>query len=603
MNAGRALPVDILLELRKDMMRPLPTTLLLLGISLVAGLAKEPSSSSDNQPATRELGRASSTELRLPIIFGDNMVLQQNTSNAIWGFAKPGEEITVKASWGARASSTTNGEGNWKVMLDTPKASTGHHLTISGANTIKIRHVAIGEVWLCMGQSNMGWALGNTFGGDEEAATANFRDYRIFKSSREHWHEPLKDSRDRLARWSPCTPESAAATSAVSYYFGKKLHSALGIPVGIIVKAFAGTPIEGWMPKDIQIDDPRTIEGMKQFELRSRRLNQEDALKKHAEELAEYNEKIDRGETMKNKWASLSPPIITKPAVLGHQYPSHIFNAMVHPIRPYGIRGVIWYQGERNSKDVPQALNYRKQLAQLIGYYRSSWHELSEGHVAKDFPFYFTQLPSWNPPQEAPAEGVESPWVVNREMMRLVTADVPNTGLAVAIDTGDAIALHPRNKRPIGIRHAYLALKQTYGKDVICHGPRFEKQSLVGNQISLQFSSIGSGLTAARPGALDSFAVAGKDRKWQWADAVITDHTVVVSSANVPDPVAVRYAWAMNPSQRNLLYNKEGLPASPFRTDDWPLFDPESDEVVTVNKPEKPQGYESRDWKRPTMIQ
>jgi len=305
---------------------------------------------------------------------------------------------------------------------------------------------------------------------------------------------------------------------------------------------------------------------------------------------------------MKNAVRPLAPPIITRPASLGHQYPTHMFNAMIYPIRPYGIRGVIWYQGERNSKNVPQAFHYREQLAMLINYYRCSWHELSDGNVAEDFPFQFTQLPSWNPPQEEPVEGLEASWAVKRESMRLTTLDGTNTGMAVSIDTGDAVALHPKNKKPIGLRHAYIALEQAYGRDIVGSGPRYKKQTVKGNRIVLEFDSVGSGLMAAKRDTLDSFAIAGKDRTWRWAEAEIKGKTVVVSSNEVTHPVAVRYAWAMNPSQRNLLYNKEGLPASPFRTDNWPLFGPH-DEIVTVKKPEKPDGYQAVDWERPAMTQ
>ena len=188
-------------------------------------------------------------------------------------------------------------------------------------------------------------------------------------------------------------------------------------------------------------------------------------------------------------------------------------------------------------------------------------------------------------------------------MMRLVASEVPNTGMAVSIDTGDAIALHPKNKKPIGLRHAYLALKQVYGKDIVDNGPSFKRQTIKGNQIIMEFDSVGSGLMGAKPGKLNSFAIAGKDRKWHWANAEIKGDTVVVSSMRVSAPVAVRYAWAMNPSQRNLLYNKEGLPASPFRTDNWPLFDPDKDQAVTVNKPQQPEGYQPKDWARPKMTQ
>ena len=554
-------------------------------------------------PRAIALPKIETHSLLLPRLFCDNMVLQQQTKNTFWGWAKSNETIAVKASWGAEASAKASADGKWKLFLETPRHGIGQSLIISGEkDTIHIKNVAIGEVWLCAGQSNMGWSMGNSFEAEKEA-DVNLPDFRIFKSAREHWHTPLAMPRDRLSQWKPCNPASAAETSAVSYYFGKKLHQELGVPVGLIQQAFAGTPIEGWMPWEIQKDDPRTQAHKSALDERAATVGSaETALAEFAQALAEYNAKIDAGETMKNGVRPLSPPIITKPANLGHQYPGHQFNAMIYPIRPYGIRGVIWYQGERNSKDVPRAANYRKQLALLINYYRSSWHELSGGGVADDFPFQFTQLPGWTPKQTKPVEGLEAPWAVNREMMRLVTLDVPNTAMAVSIDTGDVVALHPKNKKPIGIRHAYLALKQTYGQEFVDYGPRYKRQTVHGDTIVLEFDSIGSGMVPARPGKLDAFAISGEDKMWHWADAQIKGSTVVVSSPEVSRPVAARYAWGMNPSGRNLLYNREGIPASPFRTDDWPLFDPDA-ELVTVERPAKPEVKNSVDWERPEMTQ
>ena len=545
-------------------------------------------------------------EVRLPRFFSDHMILQQQTKNALWGWGEPGEEIVVTTSWGEKVSTKTDANGKWKLFLATPSHRTGQSLTVRGENEIRIRDVAIGEVWLCAGQSNMGWSMGNSFGAEGEA-DVDLPNLRIYRSAREHWHEPLDENRDRLARWKPCDSESAAETSAVSYYFGKTLHEKLGVPVGIIQRAYAGTPIEGWMPWGIQNDDPRAVAHRQRYDDHAARIIQRDAeaapkaLAVFADELATYNAKIDAGETMKNEVRPLAPPIITKPANLGHQYPAHIYNAMIHPIRPYGIRGMIWYQGERNSKNAPQAQHYRPQIARLIRYYRSSWHEESGGNVAEDFPFQFTQLPSWNPPQTEPVEGINSPWAVNREAMRLASREVSKAGMVVTIDTGDAVELHPKNKQPIGIRHALLALANTYGHDIIGSGPVFESHRVAGRSIVLTFSSIGSGLMAGRPGELNAFAIAGKDRRWHWAKAEIDGRNVVVSSSAVSKPVAVRYAWAMNPSQRNLLYNREGLPASPFRTDDWPLFDPDAP-LVEVTKPRKPDGYVAVDWKRPRML-
>lgn len=550
-------------------------------------------------------GMNASADVRLPRLFGDHMILQQETTNAFWGWADPGEAVTVEASWGASASTTADAEGKWKLFLKTPGHGTGHSLTVRGNNEIKIADVAIGEVWLCAGQSNMGWSTGNSFEAEGETEV-DLPHLRLFRSAREHWHEPLEENRDLLAEWKPCTPESAAETSAVSYYFGKILHQELGVPIGIIQRAYAGTPIEGWMPWEIQEDDPRAVahrDSLDQNAARQREgrgATSEKALTEFENELAQYRASIAAGDTMKNATRPLAPPIITQPADLGHQYPQNIYNAMIVPIRPYGIRGMIWYQGERNSKNVPQAVHYRHQLSLLVSHLRESWHEQSDGNVADDFPVQFTQLPSWNPQQTVPVEGVSAPWAVNRESMRLATEDLPKAGFVVTIDTGDAIELHPKNKKPIGIRHALLALEQTYGQKVTGSGPRLTGWENTDGKVILSFESIGGGLRSGRPGPLDAFAVAGEDREWHWAEAEIDGERVIASSSEVENPVAVRYAWSMNPSNRNLLYNQEGLPASPFRTDDWALFDPEAD-VVEVLKPEKPNGYTSRDWRRPQM--
>jgi len=474
-------------------------------------------------------------DVHLPRFFSDNMILQQNQTNAIWGWADPGEKVVVHASWKATSSTVTDDEGRWKVFLKTPSHGTGHSLRVGGSNTTIITNVAIGEVWLCLGQSNMGWSVQNSFEADGESAV-DLPNLRIFKSAREHWHKPLEENRDRLSVWKGCTPESAMETSAVAYFFGKKIHQELGIPVGIIQRAYAGTPIEGWLPWDEQKNDPQSKSQKKLLEDTALRMAEkrgetaEKAIANFESELASYNAKIDAGETMKNKFRQLAPPIITRPATLGHQFPENIFNAMVAPVTPFGIRGIIWYQGERNSKNVPQALHYQHQLETLVSFYRRKWHQKSEGHMPKDFPFQVTQLPSWHAPQSAPSEGIESPWVVNREAMRLATKNLPNTHMAVSIDTGDAIALHPKNKKPIGIRHAIIALKNTYGKYPVGEGPRYRAHKLEKGKILIEFDSVGSGLKPARPEPLSGFAIAGSDRQWHWADAKITDNTIVVSS-------------------------------------------------------------------------
>jgi len=534
------------------------------------------------------LPSSTSADVRLPAIVGDNMILQQRTGAPLWGWADPGERVTVAGSWGRQASTVADENGKWKTCLDTPSHSGPYTLTVKGKNEITIDNVIIGEVWLCAGQSNMGWRLSATFDGEKDTASADFSNFRIFRSGRCHSHKPQESC---LGQWVPCTPQTAATCSAVSFYFARKLHQELQIPVGIVLQPYAGTPIEGWMPKEIQLGDPRTRKNVEQMDAESAAYDPAAAKKQLARALENWKQGKRKGK-----------PRLRTPSNWGHQYPGNIFNGMIYPVRPYGIRGVIWYQGERNAKDVAQAANYVNQLPMLIDYYRSSWHQMSDGNVARNFPFYFVQLPSWLPDQTEPVEA-DAAWAVSREMMRLVARSVPNTGVAVSIDTGDDILLHPKDKKPIGLRLAYLALKRTYGRDFVEYGPFYKSHRIEGNSVVLTFDSIGSGLMMGRDGPLNSFAIAGKDREFAWADAVIEGDSVVVSAKDVPNPVAVRYAWAANPSHRNLLYNQEGIPASPFRTDDWPLFDAENYVPVEQIKPQQPADYQPVPLKRPGMTQ
>ncbi len=531
---------------------------------------------------------SSFAEVRLPAIFGDHMVLQQEIGAPVWGWATPGESVTVSGSWGASASASAGSDGKWQVNLPTPSHGGPFRVTLQGENRIVLENVMVGEVWVCAGQSNMGWRLSATMHGVEDGAKADFPGLRIFRSERAHSHAPQEDV---VAEWKVCTPESAALCSAVTFYFARKLHEELGIPIGVVLQPYAGTPIEGWMPREIQLGDSRTRADIEAMDADSASYDLAKAQAQLARAMELFKSGKRRGE-----------PKLRTPSNWGHQYPGNIFNGMIHPVRPFGIKGAIWYQGERNAKDLAQASNYENQLPLMIEYYRSSWHERSGGAVASDFPFYFTQLPGWLADQKEPVES-DAPWAVSREMMRLVANSLPNTGAAVAVDTGDAILLHPQDKRPIGIRLAYLALKQTYGKDFVDYGPRYRSFEVQGREIALTFDSIGSGMMAGRAGDLDAFAIAGKNRKWEWADVRIQGDTVIVSSEKIQNPVAVRYAWAMNPSKRNLLYNKEGIPASPFRTDDWPLFDVENHVPAAQDKPEKPEGYVQIETSRPPMKQ
>lgn len=544
-------------------------------------------------------------QLKLPTFFADYMVLQQNSSNAIWGWAKPNTKVTVLASWDEKSIVKSDDEGNWKAFIKTPSHCINQTIIISSSKEeLMIMQVAVGEVWLCLGQSNMGWSLRNCFNGEKDAAIADNSLLRIYKSDRQHWHEPKEDC--TTGKWYVSSPPSARETSAVAYYFGSTLQKQLDVPVGIIVQAYAGTPVEGWMPWSVQKDNARSIRHKDELDKTSKRQNEilditdEKAKQNFVDELELYNQKMVQGDTMKNSVKRLMRPIITKPANLGNQYPAHIFNAMVNPLVGYGIKGAIWYQGERNSKTVQQAVDFKVQLQLMIRYYRDEWNKASNGNVADDFYFSLTQLPSWGILQSSPVEDLIAPWAVSRNVMFELAKEDNNIGLAVSIDTGSPILLHPKNKRPIGKRHAFGIINKVYQQSDIGHGPFYKSHEIKNNSIVLSFDGVGSGLMTAREGQLEGFAISGKDGKWYWADASIKDDRIVVSSKNVSNPIAVRYAWAMNPSQANLLYNNEGFPASPFRTDDWPLFK-QGVEEVKVNKPMKPQGYTAKDWYRPMM--
>lgn len=543
-------------------------------------------------------------QTKLPTFFGDNMVLQQNTIVAIWGNDIPNKQINIIASWGKKASVKTDKNGKWRLYIQTVKAGGPYHITVEGSDKITYKNILLGEVWLCLGQSNMGWTLENTIHGTEDISNARNPNLRIYQSARQSWHEPKTDC--PTGKWNEATPYTASQTSAVSYYFAEKLQKALNTPVGIIVQAYAGTPIEAWMPWDVQKNNERSNLLKKHLDATTVKQKEklgytkEIALAKYNKELELYTKQMAANDTIKNTSRSRKPPIITKPANLSYQYPSNIYNAMVHPVLGFGIQGIIWYQGERNSKSVQQALDFKSQLKLLIEFYRSEWNKMSNGNVIDDFYFSMTQLPSWNAAQSKPVENVEAPWAVSRNIMLEIVSEVPNTAIAVSIDTGDPVLLHPKNKRPIGYRHAFNVLHDIYNKKFVAHGPFYDSQKIDENKITLSFNGVGNGLMAAKKGDLDSFAIAGEDQKWHWADAKIVGKTIVVSSKDVSFPVAVRYAWAMNPSERNLLYNNEGLPASPFRTDSWELFK-EGSKEVKVFKPKKGRGYKAKDWDRPKM--
>ena len=482
---------------------------------------------------------AAQADVKLANLFTANMVLQQGGPAPVWGTAEPGEQVTVTVA-GQSATATADASGKWLAKLPALSAGGPHELVAKGKNELKVPGVMVGEVWIASGQSNMEWAVRNGSATEQEKASANYPGLRMFTVAKAVTGKPAKDV---SGAWAVCTPQTVESFSAVAYFFGKDLHKKLNVPVGIIHTSWGGTPAESWTQLSALESDP----DLKPIADRSRA-----ALEGFAKQLDDWKTAAEKAEA-----EGLPIPPMPRDHRGESWRPGGLYNAMVAPLVPYGVKGVIWYQGESNA---PRAFQYRKLLPAMIKSWREAWAQ-------PEMPFYIVQLANFTP---LAAEPRDSDWAELREAQALA-ARMPHNGLAVAIDIGDAGDIHPRNKEDVGKRLALVALARSYGKsDVIYAGPEFESMAVENEKVRVKFKNA-DGLTTRDGGAVKGFAVAGEDRQWHWAtSATIDGDSVVVSSDKVTKPVAVRYAWAHNPPTN--LYNKAGLPAVPFRTDDWKLL-------------------------------
>ncbi|UCC96654.1 MAG: hypothetical protein JSW66_12505 [Phycisphaerales bacterium] len=486
-------------------------------------------------------------DVRLPAIIGDNMVLQQGQPVSVWGWAEPGEQVMISTSWHAMSwAVTTSQNGKWASRMTPPEAGGPHEMTIRGNNEIAISNIMVGEVWVCSGQSNMQWAVRQAANAELEIAEADYPDIRLFTVERTVADQPQSDCK---GSWISCSPETVPGFSAVGYFFGRELHKKLDVPVGLIHTSWGGTPAEAWTRRGVLKADTDFKPILERYDDAIAEYPQ--AKQEHERKLEQWRQAVEKAEAEGTK----APRRPREPFGPGHPHsPSGLYNAMIAPLIPYGIQGAIWYQGESNAS---RASQYRKLFPAMIENWRKDWGR-------GDFPFLFVQLANF---REVKTEPGESDWAELREA-QLMTLALPNTGMAVIIDIGEADDIHPKNKQDVGRRLASWALAQTYGQKLVYSGPMYTSMQADGNRIILRFDHVGGGLAAAEEGPLKGFAIAGADRKFVWADARIDGETIVVSSDKVSEPVAARYAWADNPVCN--LGNKEGLPASPFRTDDWP---------------------------------
>jgi len=500
------------------------------------------------------LGGSGVAELKLPSVFSDGMVVQRDQAVAVWGWADPGQSVTV-AFAGQVQTVKAGADGKFTAKLKNLKASKEERvLAVSNAAGEKreVKSVLVGEVWLCSGQSNMSMSVSRSKDYEKEQAAANHPLIRMFLTGSV---TSLKPEKDCPGSWKVCTPENVGAFSAAAYFFGRRIQQELDVPVGLIRTSWGGTRVEAWSPMESLKKFPEIMKTKAAEDEKAAKYDPAAAEKRYQEQKAAWLVKVKEA-----KAAGKKPPRAPQKSQHPHQsqhYPANLYNAMINPFVPYGIRGAIWYQGESNANTLERAIIYRDMLENMVTEWRKDW--------GSEFPFYAVQLVNFKAPQVAPVE--DSPWAFNRESFLKFHQEVPNAGIAVGIDVGEANDIHPKDKQTIGYRLAQQALVRTYGKDMVAGSPMYKAMKKNGSKIVLSFDDVGSGLMA-KDGALKTFAIAGADKKFVTAQAVIAGNTVVVSSPEVKDPVAVRYAWANNPVGCNL-YNKEGFPASPFRTDDW----------------------------------
>lgn len=463
-------------------------------------------------------------------LFSSNAVLQRDAEVPVWGAAAENEKVTV--TFAGQSVSTIARNGKWLVRLKPMPANTKPQtLTIAGTNSITFKNILIGEVWLCSGQSNMEWPLTKSADGRKVAEKANHPNIRLFEVPTTQSASPLETVE---AKWTPCDTRNAGAFSAVAYYFARDLQKALNIPIGFIGSYVGGTAADKWISEKSLLSHPDLkplVARQKQSELSY------DPTKAKADFEA-AKARYDSAAATGKKPAKL-PTLAADPKGRG---PASLYNGMIAPLQPFAFRGVIWYQGESNRFNPAQ---YAKLFPTLIADWRSSWNQ-------GDFPFLFVQLAPFNaiPPEL-------------REIQADTWKNTPQTGMIVITDHGSATNIHPPVKEPVGQRLALAARAIAYREKITWSGPVYQSMETRGEKATIHFTSTGSGLK--QENALKGFTIAGTDGKFLTAEASVQGNTVVVSNPAVRQPSAVRYGWTNTPDVN--LFNQEGLPAVPFRTD------------------------------------
>ena len=496
-------------------------------------------------------------------LFTDGAVLQRGQPIPVWGTARDGEKVTVELN--SEKVSTTAAAGKWSVSLKPLKEGGPYTMKITGDNAVTVNNLLVGEVWVCSGQSNMEWTFAKAHNAKEEGPKAVFPKLRMFTVQKKTSAKPLTEA---VGSWVECSPQTVGGFSAVGYFFARDIYQKLGVPVGMIHTSWGGTPAQAWTSLEGFGTAPelkgyvdaanQKLAGydaaaaaypakLEEFNAKSKEWN-ETAGKTYQEALKSWTEATAQAKQAGQPLPPQPNPSSPQPKQPaepdgGSGDPTTLYNGMVAPIIPYGIKGAIWYQGESNAS---QSKQYRTLFPAMIADWRARWKQ-------GDFPFFFVQIAPFNgqPPEI-------------REAQFLTLAKVKNTAMAVTTDVGNAKDIHPTQKEPVGQRLALAARALTYGEKIEYSGPLYESMTEKAGKIILSFKHVGGGLVS-KDGELKGFTIAGEDKKFVSAQAKIQGSTVVVSAEGVANPKAVRYGWANVPDVN--LFNNEGLPASPFRTD------------------------------------
>ncbi len=493
-------------------------------------------------------------DLAVPHFFSDHMILQRDRAAAIWGKADPHAEVTVSFK-GKKVHAKAAADGKWRTNIETGQAdASGAILTISSAGkNIAIQDVLVGEVWFASGQSNMSFTMSGSPMYQPLVEASTDPALRMFTAPRIATLEAMEDID---GSWQSADPKNVPRFSAVAYFFARKLRQELGVPVGVIHSSWGGKPIETFTSREALNTLPATkklvetaIKDDAAFDRNQAKVNYEKQLAQWEAAMASAKQKpaAERGRLPVK-------PVMGRRALATDGKPGVLFNSMIHPFIGYTMRGAIWYQGEanRNATSAP----YEQTLPLMIADWRKRWND--------SFSFYYVQLANFGKPTTEP--GGEDGWVNVQDAMRRVLQKVPQTGMAVINEVGEAGDIHPKNKKDPGERLALWALAKDYGKQLVYSGPLYQKHEMMKDVVRITFAHAGNGLKTRGPEPLARFEICGADGKWHWAQAKISGKdSIDVSCKDVSKPVAVRYAWAANPEGANLI-NSEGLPASVFTT-------------------------------------